>query len=168
MTPPDSNAAPSCAGLRSVLIHTDGACLGNPGPGGYGAVLSCDGHNMELSGGYKLTTNNRMEILGVIAALESLTETCDAQVVTDSMYVRDAIEKGWLSKWKRNGWKTAAKTDVKNRDLWVRLDGLLARHKVKFSWVRGHTGHPENERCDELARRAAQGRELAPDTGYKP
>lgn len=166
MTPPDSNAAPSCAGLRSVLIHTDGACLGNPGPGGYGAVLSCDGHTMELSGGYKLTTNNRMEILGVIAALESLTETCDAQVVTDSMYVRDSIEKGWLSKWKRNGWKTAAKTDVKNRDLWVRLDGLLAKHKVKFSWVRGHTGHPENERCDELARRAAQGRELKADTGY--
>jgi len=84
------------------------------------------------------------------------------------MYVRDAIEKGWLAKWKRNGWKTAAKTDVKNRDLWVRLDGLLAKHKVKFSWVRGHTGHPENERCDELARRAAQGRELSPDTGYKP
>jgi ribonuclease HI len=104
----------------------------------------------------------------VIAALESLTRPCKVRVVTDSKYVRDAIEKGWLTGWKRNGWRTAAKTPVKNRDLWMRLDGLLARHQVQFDWVRGHAGHPENERCDQLASRAAQGSGLAPDEGYKP
>jgi ribonuclease HI len=149
-----------------VLIHTDGACLGNPGPGGYGSILHWMGKEKELSGGYKLTTNNRMEILAVIVALEELTKPCQVRVVTDSMYVRDAIEKRWLANWKRNGWKTAAKTPVKNRDLWMRLDGLLAQHQVKFEWVRGHNGHPENERCDELARRAAQGRGLEADSGY--
>lgn len=149
-----------------VLIHTDGACLGNPGPGGYGSILHWNGKEKELSGGYRLTTNNRMEILAVIVALEDLTKPCQVRVVTDSMYVRDAIEKRWLANWKRNGWKTAAKTPVKNRDLWMRLDGLLAQHQVKFEWVRGHNGHPENERCDVLARRAAQGRELPADTGY--
>nr|WP_279343292.1 ribonuclease HI [Fundidesulfovibrio terrae] len=148
------------------MIHTDGACLGNPGPGGYGSILHWNGKEKELSGGYKLTTNNRMEILAVIVALEELTKPCQVRVVTDSMYVRDAIEKRWLANWKRNGWKTAAKTPVKNRDLWMRLDGLLAQHQVKFEWVRGHNGHPENERCDVLARRAAQGRELPVDTGY--
>jgi len=152
----------------TVLIHTDGACLGNPGPGGYGAILSLGDTDRELSAGFALTTNNRMEILAVIAALESLTRPCRARVVTDSMYVRDAIEKGWLAKWKRNGWKTAAKTDVKNRDLWTRLDGLLVQHRVNFEWVRGHAGHPMNERCDVLARTAAQGRGLAKDEGYRP
>jgi ribonuclease HI len=151
---------------RPVLIHTDGACLGNPGPGGYGAILHCDGHEKEFSGGFKLTTNNRMEILGVIVALEALVKPSQVKVVTDSLYVRDAIEKRWLANWKRNGWKTAAKTPVKNRDLWERLDGLLARHKVTFTWVRGHMGHPENERCDALATGAAQGRGLPEDTGY--
>uniref|UniRef100_A0A7C4AHC2 Ribonuclease H n=1 Tax=Fundidesulfovibrio putealis TaxID=270496 RepID=A0A7C4AHC2_9BACT len=154
--------APACP----VLIHTDGACLGNPGPGGYGAILHFNGVEKELSKGYKLTTNNRMEMLAVIAALESLTRPCEVRVVTDSMYVRDAIEKRWLYNWKRNGWKTAAKTPVKNRDLWMRMDGLLALHKVKFEWVRGHAGHPENVRCDVLARTAAQGRGLEPDEGY--
>ncbi len=151
-----------------VTIHTDGACLGNPGPGGYGALLHWQDRELELSGGFRLTTNNRMEILAVIVALEALNRPCSARVVTDSMYVRDAIEKGWLRKWKRNGWKTAAKTDVKNRDLWERLDALLAQRPVRFEWVRGHNGHPENERCDVLARNAAQGRDLAADTGYKP
>lgn len=150
-----------------VIIHTDGACLGNPGPGGYGAVLNWDGREKELSGGFKLTTNNRMEILAVIVALEALTKPCQVTVVTDSMYVRDAIEKRWLANWKRNGWKTAAKTDVKNRDLWERLDRHLAQHKVTFTWVRGHAGHVENERCDTLARTAAQGRGLTEDSGYK-
>lgn len=161
MTPADATA---CA----VLIHTDGACLGNPGPGGYGAILACQGREKELSAGFALTTNNRMEIRAVIAALESLTRSCNATVVTDSMYVRDAIEKRWLANWKRNGWKTAAKTPVKNRDLWMRLDALLARHQVKFQWVRGHNGHPENERCDQLARQAAQSGNLPPDQGYQP
>ncbi|GFK93068.1 Ribonuclease HI [Fundidesulfovibrio magnetotacticus] len=152
----------------TVLIHTDGACLGNPGPGGYGAILSMGGNEREIAAGYALTTNNRMEILAVIAALETLTRPCRARVVTDSMYVRDAIEKRWLANWKRNGWKTAAKTDVKNRDLWMRLDALLAQHKVTLEWVRGHTGHPLNERCDALARKAAQQRGLPKDEGYKP
>ena len=149
-----------------VLIHTDGACLGNPGPGGYGSILHWNGKEKELSGGFALTTNNRMEILAVIKALEELTEPCQVKVVTDSMYVRDAIEKRWIANWKRNGWRTAAKTPVKNRDLWMRLDELNAKHQVKFEWVRGHAGHPENERCDELARRAAQGRGLPKDEGY--
>ncbi|GAB6036385.1 ribonuclease HI [Fundidesulfovibrio butyratiphilus] len=149
-----------------VVIHTDGACLGNPGPGGYGAILSWQDHEKELSHGYKLTTNNRMEILAVIAGLESLKGTRQVEVVTDSMYVRDAIEKRWLAKWKKNGWKTADRKDVKNKDLWTRLDGLLSRHKVKLTWVRGHNGHPMNERCDRLARSAAQGPGLEPDTGY--
>ena len=151
---------------ETVIIHSDGACLGNPGPGGYGAILTRGGQDVEFSGGYKLTTNNRMEILGVIIALEALEAASDVRVVTDSMYVRDAIEKRWLANWKRNGWRTAAKTAVKNRDLWMRLDGLLAKHRVKFEWVRGHNGHPENERCDELARRAAQARPQAVDEGY--
>jgi ribonuclease HI len=150
----------------TVLIHADGACLGNPGPGGYGAILNCDGHEEELAGGFRLTTNNRMEILGVIKALETLAHPRQVKVVTDSMYVRDAIEKRWLANWKRNGWKTAARTPVKNRDLWERLDGLLARHKVTFAWVRGHAGHPENERCDALASQAARGRGLQEDAGY--
>lgn len=150
-----------------VTIHTDGACLGNPGPGGYGAILSWNDHEKELSRGYKLTTNNRMEILAVIAGLESLKTPCQVEVVTDSMYVRDAIEKRWLAKWKKNGWKTADRKDVKNKDLWTRLDELLSRHKVRLTWVRGHNGHPMNERCDRLARSAAQGSGLEPDTGYR-
>lgn len=150
-----------------VTIHTDGACLGNPGPGGYGAILSWKDHEKELSSGYKLTTNNRMEILAVIAGLESLKDSCQVEVVTDSKYVRDAIEKRWLANWKKNGWKTADRKDVKNKDLWTRLDGLLSRHKVKLTWVRGHNGHPMNERCDRLARAAAQGSGLEPDTGYR-
>lgn len=151
-----------------VVVHTDGACLGNPGPGGYGVVLSWRGTEKEFSGGFGLTTNNRMEILAVIVALEALNRACAVRVVTDSLYVRDAIEKGWLAAWKRNGWKTASKAPVKNRDLWTRLDGLLARHQVRFEWVRGHAGHPENERCDRLARMAAQSPGLPPDTGYAP
>ena len=149
-----------------VQIYADGACLGNPGPGGYGAIARYEGKEKEFSGGFRLTTNNRMEILGVIAALEALTRPCTVTVVTDSLYVRDAIEKRWLANWKRNGWRTAGKTPVKNRDLWERLDGLLGRHKVTFTWVRGHNGHPENERCDALARAAATGKGLPEDQGY--
>ena len=154
---------------ESLVIYTDGACLGNPGPGGYGAVLAWIGaRRRKFSGGFCLTTNNRMEIMGVIVALESLKRPCQATVVTDSQYVRNAIEKGWLAKWKRNGWRTADKKAVKNQDLWMRLDGLLAGHTVRFTWVRGHSGHPENERCDALASSAAQGQGLAEDTGYAP
>jgi len=157
---------PQVTEICPVQIYADGACLGNPGPGGYGTILRYDGKEKELSGGFRMTTNNRMEILGVIMALEVLTRPCRVTVVTDSLYVRDAIEKRWLANWKRNGWRTAAKTPVKNQDLWERLDGLLGRHKVVFTWVRGHNGHPENERCDALARAAATRSGLPEDKGY--
>ena len=137
------------------MIYTDGACFGNPGPGGYGAVMLCNGTKKELSGGRRETTNNRMELMAVIEALTALTKPCEAEVVTDSKYVRDAIEKKWLAGWRKKGWVTASKTPVKNQDLWKRLIPLLETHKVKFSWVRGHSGHPENERCDVLAKTAS-------------
>ena len=136
---------------QNVIIFTDGACLGNPGPGGYGAVLLHGDERREFSGGRKLTTNNRMELLAAIVALEALEAPTKVVLVTDSRYVHDAIEKRWLAGWQKRGWVNAEKKPVKNQDLWRRLLPLLSRHKVKFSWVRGHTGHPENERCDRLA-----------------
>lgn len=151
---------------KAVTIHTDGACLGNPGPGGYGAVIDCDGERQELSGGRKLTTNNRMELYACIAALEALTEPSDVLLTTDSRYVHDAIEKRWLASWIKKGWVNSERKPVKNQDLWRRMLPLLNRHKVKFNWVRGHTGHPENERCDVLARQAANSRGLEADEGY--
>ncbi|MGD9610241.1 MAG: ribonuclease HI [Desulfovibrionaceae bacterium] len=151
---------------QTVTIHTDGACLGNPGPGGYGAVLAFADDHRELSGGFRLTTNNRMELLAVIEALSSLTEPSLVTLTTDSRYVHDAIEKRWLASWQKKGWVNAEKKPVKNQDLWRRLIPLLATHKVKFSWVRGHTGNPDNERCDVLAKTAANRRGLPEDTGY--
>ena len=151
---------------KTVKIHTDGACLGNPGPGGYGAVLDCDGERREISGGRKLTTNNRMELLACIEALELLTDPCDVSLVTDSRYVHDAIEKRWLASWIKKGWVNSERKPVKNQDLWRRMIPLLSRHKIKFNWVRGHAGHPENERCDVLARNAANTRGLPVDEGY--
>lgn len=151
---------------KTVMIHTDGACLGNPGPGGYGAVLDCDGERREISGGRKLTTNNRMELLACIEALELLTDPSDVSLVTDSRYVHDAIEKRWLASWIKKGWVNSERKPVKNQDLWRRMIPLLSRHKIKFNWVRGHTGHPENERCDVLARNAANTRGLPADEGY--
>ena len=147
-------------------IYTDGACLGNPGPGGWGAVVIDDQHRHELSGGYGLTTNNRMELLAVIEALSLLTDRASAKLYTDSKYIHDAVEKGWLAKWKRNGWRTADKKAVKNQDLWRRMDALLQAHDVQFHWVRGHSGNPENECCDRLAGAAAQGKGLPRDDGY--
>jgi ribonuclease HI len=151
---------------KAVTIHTDGACLGNPGPGGYSAVLSFEDDRRELSGGFRLTTNNRMELLAVIEALTSLSEPCAVSLVTDSRYVHDAIEKRWLASWQKKGWVNAEKKPVKNQDLWLRLIPLLATHKVRFNWVRGHTGNPDNERCDVLARSAATKSGLPADTGY--
>jgi ribonuclease HI len=149
-----------------LVIHTDGACLGNPGPGGYAAVWEADDQRRELSGGYKLTTNNRMELLAVIMALETLEDAGNIVVITDSRYVHDAIEKRWLAGWQKRGWVNAEKKPVKNQDLWRRLIPLLSRNKVKFQWVRGHTGHVDNERCDVLAKQAANRRNLPADEGY--
>jgi len=150
----------------AVTIFTDGSCLGNPGPGGWAAVLSLDAARKELSGGYRLTTNNRMELLAVIEGLTALTQPRKVTLYTDSLYVRDAIEKRWLAGWRKNGWLTSAKKPVKNRDLWTRLQPLLDTHAISFRWVRGHSGHPENERCDTLAKQAAVGRNLPADEGY--
>lgn len=146
-----------------VSMYTDGSCLGNPGPGGYGAVLVYGENRKELAQGYSDTTNNRMELLAVIKGLETLTRPCEVQLWTDSKYVQQAITKGWLKNWQRNGWKTAAKKPVKNQDLWRLLMPQLEKHQVDFRWVKGHSGHPGNERCDELARGAASGSNLIPD-----
>ncbi len=141
---------------RSVDIFTDGACSGNPGPGGWGAVLRYGTVEKELSGGDTATTNNRMELMAAIVALEALNQACRVRLYTDSTYLRDGITK-WLPNWKARGWKTAAKEPVKNVDLWQRLEAAAARHDVEWHWVRGHAGHPENERADALARAAVAG-----------
>ena len=137
--------------MKHIEIFTDGACSGNPGPGGWGAILRWNGNEKELSGGEAETTNNRMELMAAISALESLKEPCSADLYTDSSYVRDGIGK-WMFGWKKNGWRTADKKPVKNLELWQRLDDARKRHKVEWHWVKGHAGHPENERADELAR----------------
>ncbi len=133
-----------------VLAFTDGACKGNPGPGGWGALLRFGTTEKELCGGERETTNNRMELMAVIAALEALKRPVEVEITTDSQYVKRGVTE-WMKGWKRNGWMTAARTPVKNRDLWERLDAALAPHRVRWHWVRGHTGHPENERADRLA-----------------
>ncbi len=140
-----------------VSIYTDGACSGNPGPGGWGVVLRWGETEKELSGGEAETTNNRMELMAAISALEALKRSVACDLYTDSTYVRDGIT-GWIHGWKKNGWKTAAKKPVKNADLWQRLDKAVARHDVDWHWVKGHAGHPENERADKLARDAVPGR----------
>ena len=133
-----------------VEIFTDGSCKGNPGPGGWGAVLRWNGEERELSGGDVETTNNRMEMMAAIEALNALKRPCTVELTTDSVYVRDGITK-WIHGWKKNGWKNAAKKPVKNADLWMALEEAAARHEVTWHWVKGHAGHPENERADELA-----------------
>ncbi len=135
----------------TVEIFTDGACSGNPGPGGYGAILRVGEHKKEISGGEAQTTNNRMELMGVIAALSALKYPCDVVLTTDSKYVVDSVTKGWAKGWKARGWVKSDKKPALNADLWEKLLGLLEIHRVKFVWVKGHAGHPENERCDELA-----------------
>ena len=134
-----------------VKIWTDGACSGNPGPGGWGALLRFNGHEKELSGGEAATTNNRMELRAAIEALNTLKRGCAIDLYTDSAYVKGGIT-GWIDGWKRNDWRTAAKKPVKNVDLWQALDEATARHRIDWHWVKGHAGHPENERADELAR----------------
>jgi ribonuclease HI len=139
--------------VTHVDIFTDGACSGNPGPGGWGAILRTGEHEKELSGGERTTTNNRMELTAVIRGLEALKRSSAVTIHTDSRYVMDGLTQ-WLPKWKKNGWKTADKKPVKNEDLWRELDALCAKHELQWRWVKGHSGHPENERADELARRA--------------
>jgi ribonuclease HI len=136
-----------------VEIFTDGGCRGNPGPGGWGAVLRWHGHDKELSGAEPQTTNNRMEMMAAITALESLKRPCQVVLTTDSIYLKQGITE-WLVRWKRNGWRTADRKPVKNEDLWRRLDVAAARHRVEWRWVKGHAGHPENERADALANQA--------------
>jgi len=138
---------------QHIVIHTDGACSGNPGPGGWGAILEWGDHKKELKGGEPHTTNNRMELMAAISALETLKRPCAVDLHTDSQYLRDGITK-WIHGWKKNGWKTAEKKPVKNVDLWQRLEQALSRHTVRWHWVKGHAGHDLNERADELAREA--------------
>lgn len=151
---------------KHVTIYTDGACTGNPGPGGYCAILEYGGHRREMSGGFRRTTNNRMELMGVITALEALKEPCQVTIVSDSEYVVNGITKGWARGWRAKGWRRSGKT-VPNWDLWRRLLELCEYHNVKFEWVRGHAGHVENERCDALAVAAAGGTDLPVDLGYE-
>jgi ribonuclease HI len=141
--------------MKKVEIFTDGACSGNPGPGGYGVILKYNGHEKELSGGYRNTTNNRMELMAIIKGLDALKEPCEVMVYSDSRYIVDAINKGWVQRWAANNWMRNKKESAKNIDLWERLLKQLARHKVRFTWVKGHAGHEENERCDQLAVKAA-------------
>jgi ribonuclease HI len=136
---------------QRVTIHTDGACSGNPGPGGWGAILTFGDHEKELKGGEPVTTNNRMELMAAISALEALTRPCAVDLYTDSEYLKKGISV-WIHGWKRNGWRTASKEPVKNVDLWKRLDEAIARHQVHWRWVKGHSGHAMNERADQLAR----------------
>ncbi|MBQ7660775.1 MAG: ribonuclease HI [Clostridia bacterium] len=142
--------------MKEVQIYTDGACKGNPGPGGYGAILVYGSAEKEFSGGEAETTNNRMELLAVITALSALKEPCAVTLTSDSKYVVDAVEKGWLAAWQKKGWKRADGKPALNADLWKRLLPLLETHKVAFVWVKGHAGHPYNERCDALAVREAE------------
>ena len=137
--------------MKQVEIFTDGACSGNPGPGGWGAILRYNGREKELSGGEKNTTNNRMELTAVIKALEGLKEPCKVTLTTDSKYVSDGINQGWAASWQKNGWRKADKKPALNPDLWQQLLDLLDIHDVTIVWVKGHAGHPENERCDQLA-----------------
>ena len=154
-------------GMSEVTIYTDGACIGNPGPGGYGAILLDGEHRRELSGGFAETTNNRMEILAAIVSLEALKGSCNVTLYSDSRYLVDAIEKGWAKRWKANGWMRNKREAAINPDLWEKLLALTVRHNVEFRWLRGHAGNKENERCDYLANTSARGNGLPADSGYK-
>ncbi len=153
------------AALKQIDIHTDGACSGNPGPGGYGVVLAWGSHRKELSGGLAGTTNNRMELLAAIVALEALKEPCRVTLYSDSSYLVNAVEKGWLERWRGAGWRKADRKPVANVDLWRRLHEARAGHRVEFVWVKGHAANVDNNRCDELARAAAARADLLPDRG---
>lgn len=153
--------------LKSVTIYTDGACIGNPGPGGYAAVLIYQGKRKEISGGINNTTNNRMELVAVIKGLEALKERCKVTLYSDSQYMIDSINKGWVKRWRSRGWKRNKKEYAQNVDLWKRLLELCEQHEVEFKWTRGHVGTPENERCDYLANLAANKPNLPEDSMNK-
>lgn len=153
--------------MKEVIIYTDGACSGNPGKGGYGVILSYMGNKKELSEGFECTTNNRMELLAAITGLEALKEPCSVKLWSDSKYLIDSVNKKWIESWQKNGWKNSKKEAVKNRELFERLIELMKIHEVEFCWVKGHDGHPENERCDFLATSAASGDDLKHDTDYE-
>jgi len=153
--------------IPEVILYSDGGAEPNPGKGGYGCILECQGHKKELSRGYRQTTNNRMELLGVIVGLETLKRKSRVKVYSDSKYVVNAINEGWLFKWEKNNWHRTHKKIVENSDLWERLLGLLNQHLVKCYWIRGHNGHPENERCDMLAENALMQKKLNVDSGYE-
>lgn len=140
---------------KEVRIYTDGACKGNPGRGGYGVILACGEIKKELSAGYRHTTNNRMELMAAIAGLEALRRPAKVTLYSDSKYLTDALTKGWIPGWRKRGWQTAARKPVKNQDLWERLDRAIQDHEIAVQWVKGHAGHAQNERCDELANEAA-------------
>ncbi len=153
--------------MKNVIIYTDGACSGNPGIGGYGAVLMYKENRKEISKGYRLTTNNRMETLAVIEALRLLKEPCNVKLYTDSTYVANSVNKGWVYNWQKNNWKNSSKKEAPNKDLWQELLPLLEKHNVEFIWVKGHADNEENNRCDFLAREAIKSGNLLEDENYK-
>jgi len=153
--------------LKKVTIYTDGACSGNPGPGGYGVILKYGEKRREISGGYRLTTNNRMELMAVIVGLQELRYRCDVKIYTDSQYVAEGITQGWAQRWKENGWKRNKKEKAVNTDLWSQLLDLCEAHKVEFEWLKSHAGDPDNERCDRLSVQASQRKELPLDELYE-
>ena len=153
--------------MKEVIIYTDGSCIDNPGKGGYGVVLKYKNHRKELSGGFRLNTKNRMEILATIKGLQALKEKCVVTLYTDSQYVVNSVTKGWAQKWRQNGWKRNKKEEAKNPDLWEKLLDLCAKHEITFKWVKGHSGNQENEYCDQLAFQATQGNNLQIDDNYE-
>lgn len=153
--------------MKRVIMHTDGACSGNPGPGGYGTVMQFGNRRTELSGGFRRTTNNRMELLAVIIGFEALKHPCAVTVYSDSKYVVDAVNKGWARRWRANGWRRNKREKAENPDLWARLLDFLDTHNVEFRWVRGHADDEGNERADALAVTASTGKNLAADEGYE-
>ena len=154
-------------GLRKVFIYTDGATIGNPGPGGYGIVMIYGKHRKEFMGGFRLTTNNRMELMAALVGLGMLKSKCSVTIYTDSQYLADSISRGWAKRWRANGWKTKEGKQVSNVDMWQQLLEQCDKHIVTFEWIRGHAGNPENERCDYLAMQLASSRGLPADAGYE-
>ena len=153
--------------MKEVRIFTDGACSGNPGPGGCAAILTFGNHRKELSEGYRYTTNNRMELKAVIMGLSALKFKCDVEITTDSKYVMSAFEEGWLERWKSNGWRTKGRTQVQNIDLWKSLEEELSKHHWRFEWIKGHSGHSENTKCDFLAVKASKEKDLKIDIEFE-